>query len=280
MASFCGSCGTPAAGGRFCLKCGSPLAAASAPPQTAAPVNNVYGQPPKKSPVLKIVLISLMAVVFLGTAGAIGLVLYVKSRIHDKLAEVKDRTGVDVSGAFSSNAKGVTKNGCLLLSKDEAGSILGVTVVRAVGNQAGTSNEYCNYYADDKDLEKSRTAAAEDRRPMGSTNDPAQQMAQVEDMAKRMVASANDGSAPVLQITVNRGDAKAAALAFTTANALMGTKIVNVPGPWDQAVFGPMNSLLSMRKGDNGVMIDLRQIPKAHDKGLAMAKVIAGRIGD
>jgi hypothetical protein len=155
-----------------------------------------------------------------------------------------------------------------------------VTIVRAEGNEAGTGNEFCNYYADEKDLEKSRTAAAEDRRPQGSTGDFAQQMAQVEDMVKKMVASANNGSTPLLQVTVYRGDAKMATTSFTTANVLMGTKAPNEPGPWDQAVFGPMNSLLAMRKGDNGVMIDLRQISQAHEKGLAMAKAMANRIGE
>lgn len=285
MASFCGNCGTPATGGRFCLKCGSQLPAAGPPPlQSAVPPNNVYGQVPKKSPVLKIVLISLVAVLFIGAAGTVGLVLYIKSKVHDKLAQMKDQTGVDVSeqisSVFGNKVRRPTKDGCLLLTKDEAGSILGVTIVRTTGNEPGTSSEYCNYYADEKDLEKSRTAAAEDRLPTGRTDDAAQQLAQVEDMVKKMVASANNGSTPLLQVTVYRGDAQMAEATFATANVLMGTKVPSVPGPWDQAVFGPMNSLLSMRKGENGVLIDLRQIPQAHEKGLAMAKLIAGRIAD
>jgi hypothetical protein len=65
---------------------------------------------------------------------------------------------------------------------------------------------------------------------------------------------------------------------MNVAGALMGTKPESVPGPWDDAVFGPMNSTLTMRKGENGVMIDLRQIAHGRQKGLELAKAIAPQL--
>jgi hypothetical protein len=83
---------------------------------------------------------------------------------------------------------------------------------------------------------------------------------------------------PILSITIYRGDGKLSTSAFDTAGALMGYKAEHVKGPWDEGAFGPLNSTLTIRKGDDGAMIDLRQVPEGRAKGLALARVIARRL--
>lgn len=283
MANFCPNCGTAAGAGKFCPSCGKALGGAPAPPNaTVAPP--APAQAKTGSSFLKIVLVTLLLVAVVGFAAVVGLVYYAKTRVSARMAELKERTGFDlpaaVKGIQESQATGEKRDGCLLMSKTEAEHILGFALTRSDGSlRAGSQDEHCDYYPDAAALDQIRTKTAERfKAPAQGTSSLENGLAQAEAMTKGMVAGVNDGSAPILQFSVQRGDAKAASFGISAASALMGGKAERLPGPWDEAMFGPMNSTLMMRKGNNGVLIDLRQIPNGREKGLAMARLIAPRL--
>jgi hypothetical protein len=283
MPNFCPKCGAATGAAKFCPGCGSPLAAVQQP----QPAPQSVTQPlPKASGGggLKIILIVLALVAMVGFAALIGLAYYAKTRVSARMAELKQRTGIDlpaaVRSAQESTPTGERRDGCLLMSKDEAEKILGFALTRSDGNLTpGASDEHCDYYADPKALEEIRSKTVDEfKAPANTKQSPEAGLAQVEALTKGMVAGVNDGSAPILQISVHRGDAKAASFGMAAASRLMGVKPEHLTGPWEEAEFGPMNSMLTLRKGDNGVTIDLRQVPKGREKGLQMAKMIAPRL--
>ena len=77
-------------------------------------------------------------------------------------------------------------------------------------------------------------------------------MKEVEGLVKGIAAGMNDGSTPVLQVTIFRGGAQAAITAMNLGTALSGVKPEHVEGPWDEATIGLVNSMMTVRKGDNG----------------------------
>lgn len=294
MANFCGKCGAPAGNAKFCLQCGNPLqagqaAVAGGPAAYVAPGSASVGStlpPPtaraKSGSGLKIILIIFLVLIGLGMAGIVGGYYYVKHRVHQKMVELKARTGIDIPDAIesakSSKPSGERRDGCLLLNKEEAQHILGFALARVDGTLTGSQEEHCDYFADPsaRVVAKGQMTAA--LNAMTSKASQTGDLSNVENFVKSMGASANNGSVPVLQITVYRGDGKMATGAFNLGNRLMGTKPESVVGPWDEAIFGPMYSTLTVRKGNNGVMIDLRQIAHGRAKGIALAKVIAPRL--
>jgi len=229
------------------------------------------------------VLITLALIAIVGFAAVIGLAYYAKTRVSARMAELKQRTGIDLPAAVTSiqqsTPSGEKRDGCLLMSASEAEKILGFALTRSDGSfKPGAQDEHCDYYADPKALDEVRSKTVEGFKTATNSKESAEAgLAQAEALTKGMVAGVNDGSAPILQVTVHRGDAKAASFGITAASRLMGVKPEKITGPWDDAEFGPMDSILVVRKGDNGVSIDLRQVPKGREKGLQMARVIAPR---
>lgn len=298
MANFCVSCGNPVnPGAGFCQSCGARVGQAAAPaapiPQVQQPVPPPViaaqpGAPPppvnKSGSALKVILVAVFLFCAVGIAGVVGLYYYAKHKVQEKVAELKATTGVDLPAAIHTAANSpaaVARRGdpCALLSASEAQQIIGMNIVKAVANEGGTSDEACSYYADP---EASKAAADTDREKFrdlqNAKGSSPGDIKQVEDLVKSIGASANDGSTPILQITVFRGNGKMATAAFNIGSGLMGVKAERPTGPWDEAAFGPMNSTLTFRKGENGAMIDLRQIAQGHDRGLELAKLIASRL--
>jgi hypothetical protein len=134
MGSFCSSCGAVTGGGKFCPTCGSP--------QT--PVGAQVVNPPvtRGSPVLKIVLLSIAVLFLLGMIGAVRAFYYVKDRVHEEVAQIKHDSGLSDARARAQP----THAGCEILSREKAADILGVTVARAEGNEAGDAREFCKYW--------------------------------------------------------------------------------------------------------------------------------------
>ena len=52
----------------------------------------------------------------------------------------------------------------------------------------------------------------------------------------------------------------------------------DLAGIGDDALMGPMDSFLAFTKGQTEVQIDLTQVPKGRDKGVAIARTIAPRL--
>lgn len=294
MANFCVKCGGGLdAGAGFCRQCGSSVAAGQPPVQNAAPV---YNNPPPAAPLppatsggsaLKFLLIAFLIFAVLGVAGAVGAYYYIKGKAVEKMAEIKERTGVDVGSALekaahSKPSSGEKRDGCLMFSKEEAERILGAPLVRVSGRpSANESGEHCEYYATASAARASADQAAErlkDLQKSDSGNNDEVNLKKVEGLVKSMGAAMSDGSAPVLVITIYRGDAQAAILGMNLGVALGAMKTEKIPGPWDEAVMGPMNAFMTVRKGDNGAMIDLRMLPEGREKGLEIAKIVAAKL--
>ena len=113
MANFCVKCGGGLdTGAGFCRQCGSPVSAGQQPVQNAAPV---YNNPPPAAPLapatksgsaLKFLLIAFLIFAVLGVAGVVGVYYYVKGKAVEKMADFKERTGVDVGAALEKAARG------------------------------------------------------------------------------------------------------------------------------------------------------------------------------
>jgi hypothetical protein len=94
-------------------------------------------------------------------------------------------------------------------------------------------------------------------------------------LAKQISDSAKNR--PLLVVQVYRGNGAVPVFGIKTADRLTGGEIENVPGPWDEAYFAPQNAQFAVRKGGNAIMLDLTQVEKKRDVGIALAKeFIAG----
>ncbi len=167
MSRFCGKCGAPLPDGfRFCGSCGAgnqqqaspsqprpfqpvaqPVAPQPAPPAAAAAKSS--------SPWLKIVLVTFI-IVFACGAVAVGGVIYVLHKVSQKaheysrevLGETPSTAPVTSSGgsagvgAHAGASAAVTGDPCLLLSKQEVGQAIGVSIVETTPADGG-----CSYLA-------------------------------------------------------------------------------------------------------------------------------------
>src|SRR5205085_1171602 len=162
MANFCAKCGGALdPGASFCKQCGAQVAAGepgipnlqpnqpppmmNQPPAYAPPP--VYGAPQAPLPpptsggsFFKFLLIAFFVIAALGVAGAVGVYYFAKS----KVAELKDRTGVDLAAALESASKtrasrtsSEQRDGCQMLTKEEAERINGVPIARMDGSSRG-----------------------------------------------------------------------------------------------------------------------------------------------
>ena len=171
MASFCGSCGSPVGGqSEFCGNCGaragqSPPQPAAGVPAAAAPAAGSSGK------ALRMILIGVGVLFALGVLSVAG--IYFTARHYVKIAE--NVTGVKAGDVVSSiresaarssdGAKESKRDGCLLLSKEEASAILGVQVERVDGKPNDReSGEHCDFFVkpetNQQNLDKFKQAAA------------------------------------------------------------------------------------------------------------------------
>jgi hypothetical protein len=276
MASFCGTCGTPTGGAKFCPKCGSPQTitgqAAYTPAKTARAKSGF--------PALKAVFIILAAMILLGIAGVVGALYWAKGRVEEiahssgaaNLRDGATRWREAVSSAAHAQP---TEAGCKLLDKQRVSGLLGSTVARAEGNDAGDLKEYCNYWSNESDSNGDSKKAIEEH--PASSRDGAATLDDLQDLAKN-ISIADNAHKPLLAVQVFRGTAKVALLSLKTASLFAGQKQRSIDGPWDEAYFGPFDALLFVRKGDNGLMLDLHHVSQSREKALALARAMVGDI--
>jgi hypothetical protein len=103
----------------------------------------------------------------------------------------------------------------------------------------------------------------------------------MEDLVKGIGGLAASGDAPYLTVTVSWENARAALSvlkAVIAGNSPGVTTTENLTGIGDEALMGPVDSFLAFVKGQTEVQIDLSQIPKGRDKGVAIARTIAPRL--
>ena len=307
MATFCTNCGAPLGDGAgFCIKCGTPRPGAPAPaprpmypppPPAYAPPPQSYASAPAQtvaarsgSGALKIVLIVVGVLVVLGAIGIFSAV-YVAYRVKSKVTQEAARRGVDLS-AFSSSAgyQGRLPDACSLLTKDEASEIVGVTIERTEEH-----GHRCDYYtpavsqAEQQERIKKSVEEIQARSKEHSAADAAAsagdaaKLAQetgMADLTKTLAAGANDGSAPYFSIEVNEnGRAAIATMKIAMGAVSAGVKTTeSLSGIGDEALMGPMDSMLVFTKNGLGVQIDLRQMPRGRERAIAMAQHILPRL--
>jgi hypothetical protein len=269
MSNFCAVCGASIGGGKFCPKCGNPQGAAPSRPAQAA-----FAPAKRGSPTIKAVFIILACMLALGVAGTVGALYWAKGKVEE-LAHSTNASSF--REAISSAAKSQpTQAGCDLISKERVAQIIGAPVARAEGNDAGEVKEFCNYWSE-------KTPPGEDSKKISgdshdsSLKDAPATLKDLQDLANSISASAH-GHNPLLGVQVFRGTAKLALISLKTANLFSGQKQRSIDGPWDEAYFGPYDSLLFVRKGDNGFMLDLKRVPQPREKGVELANVLVSGI--
>jgi hypothetical protein len=253
MSNFCASCGAATGGGKFCPKCGSPQAD-GAPSISQSPY-----APPRKSPVLKIVLVTLALLFVLGIAAAVKGYYFLKDRVLEAKQELAH---------MKSSPAEPTQAGCEILSKEKVAEILDTTVAQSKGNRAGDFMEYCKYYAKaqtdaDRDGDGDKSDASKNSEPS---------LQDLESLAKKISTAADDR--PLVYAQIYRGNASPPVIAIKTVGRLSGNDEANIPGPWDEAYFGPKDSVLAVRKGSNGVVLTLTIRDKRRETALELAKAI------
>lgn len=297
MASFCGSCGT-AVGGQsgFCGNCGARAGQAAPQPAAAAPGIAVTPPAAAKSSGLKWVLIAVGVLFALGVFSVAG--MYFAARRYVTIAE--NVTGVKAGDVVSSirnaakHSTGTTesnRDGCLLLSKEEASAILEIQVERVDGKpNEQESGEHCDFFVKpesiEQNLEKLKQAAEVVRAEPNSEAKPNQLPPGAMDMLKTLhrgvIEGAMNGDAPYIRLTVERENGKLAFTAFQLADKLGGGDLTgggSEPlGVGDKAAMGLGDSRLCVVKGNSALTLDLSQVTGARAKGVAMAKTILTRL--
>src|ERR1019366_8566612 len=171
------------------------------------------------------------------------------------------------------DARTEKRDGCLLLTKDEASAILGIEVIRADGKPDGQqSGEHCSFFVKPGSVETDagRLKASVDaiHGESGSNGDsvPPNVIDVSKNMARRAVEAEKNGEAPY----------------FGVANRLSGVDLVGKPaeplGVGDQATMGIGESLMCVVKGDVAITLDFTQVTGARSKGIALAKTILPRL--
>ncbi len=298
MPTFCVACGAPLTGpAEFCGKCG---ARAGHAPSASSQVTPVPIQPvskPAGGSVLKIALIVVGVLFVLGVLSAGG--IYYAARSYVKLAE--NVTGLnagdvvnsirDAANHPASSASGSAKDGCALLSKEEASAILGLEVERIDGKpNEHESGEHCDYFVKpetiEENAEKLKQAAAAILPNISTPQEgqlPPGAMDMIKTMHRGVIEAAGNGEAPYFGFTVERENGKLACTALGIANRLGGGDLVNGGtaeplGVGDQAVMGMGDSRLCVARGGASITFDLSQVLGGRAKGIALAKTMLPRL--
>jgi len=285
MPRFCVHCGAPQTeGASFCQSCGKPLQPQTAPVPTASPAP----AKPGSSSLLKFVLIAFAVIALLGMISVAG-VIYAGYRLKNKVEQSAKDHGINLHDLASSpNNTGRHLDPCALLTKEEAEQVLKTPIVRA--DRAG---EVCSYYTKPLSAEErqanvqkafeelQKKAPAADSRPAESTSEQVRESG-IGDLARQIAGAANDGSAPLFTVTYTE-NGKQQIAAMKIAIGAVGGKLASesleeLRGIGDEAILGPMDSMLVIEKNGAGVSIDMRQLPKAKQLAIAMARRIVPRM--
>jgi len=246
---------------------------------------------------MKTVLI-LAAVLFvvvgiMATAGLVYVGYRVKNRIEKEAAALRHDTSrpAPASVAAAAEAPGHVE-ACSLLSKEEASQILGVAVERTQWEE-GRGESTCQYFVKPRSQEERMGSLADAFKAVakgGATPEPEVKASEaynvsrqtgMDDLAKGIGGLAAPADAPYLAVRVSWENARQgmSILKGTIAANSAGVQTTeNLQGIGDEAFMGPMDTMLVFVKGEAGVQIDLSQIPKGRDKGVAIARTIAARL--
>jgi len=322
MAKFCGKCGSPLNDTAvFCGGCGSPVPAAQAPVQTTTVVANqpapafspipgyvpgpvAVAPPIKKSNTLLKVVVVLVVLLFVGGALALGGLWYAAQKIKEKAnaAEAQTPGLASVMGAVGGLAKSVATSSddsptefkgdpCRFLSTQEVSQAVGVTVIRAEGEDGN-----CSYIAkgDPADMTakhmSSMVAGLAGPSMDAKTQKTIQGLAgglfkQQESQDKGLSAEAAKGEVPVLGISFTVGNAEAqmklnrSSFKYVTggAGSAASSGTGDLDGIGDEAYLAG-GSMLMVRKGETIARFLYTGCPCSTDNIKPLAKLAASRM--
>ena len=288
---FCQKCGAQLTG-TFCTQCGA-AAAQTEPPMQSAPAPQLHPPSATSRSGGKILFVVLAVLTFLGVAFA-GTVWYG----WHKVKQTDASNGIDLSGlADSGAASGRRLDACQLLTKEDLGQILNLTIERSEGTGPSTHST-CRYYssaAQKRGTDEAAAALKKLQDAADSKDSPAQQDEAVRDL-ENMVRSIGGAAAgatngEVLTIEVDSETAKAAMAGFRLGSGLSAAVVTgdakpaareffyeDVNGIGDEAAFGPLASLLMFRKSDVSVKLDARTLPSGRETEIAIAQRILAKL--
>jgi hypothetical protein len=218
---------------------------------------------------------------------------------HRYVTMAEDLTGVkagdvvhsirEAANHSSHDARTEKRDGCLLLTKDEASAILGIEVIKVDGKpDEQQSGEHCSFFVKPGSVEANAGRLKESmdaiRGESGSKGDsvPPNVIDVSKNMARGAVEAARNGEAPYFGFAVERENGKIACSALGIANRLSGVDLVGKPaeplGVGDQATMGIGESQMCVVKGDVAITLDFTQVTGARSKGIALAKTILPRL--
>ena len=245
----------------------------------------------------KVLIIAAVLVVVMGILATAGL-LYVGYRVKNHIEQQAAALRPDASRpsparvAAAAEGTGHRVEACSLLSKEEASQILGVAVERTQAKEA-SGESTCQYFVKPRSQQQ-RTASVADAfmkiAKGGATPEPevkaneaykVSRQTGMDDLAKGIGGLVAPADAPYLAVRVSWENARqgTSILKGTIAGNSAGVQTTeNLPGIGDEAFLGPMDTMLAFVKGETGVQIDLSQVPKGRDKGVAIARTIVPRL--
>jgi hypothetical protein len=289
MAGFCGSCGAPLKDqSGFCGGCG----ARAGQQPVAAPV---AAKSSSGGSALKVVLVVVGVLFVLGVLSIGG--MYYMAHRYVRMAE--DLTGMKASDVAQSireaanhsshDARAEKRDGCLLLSKDEASAILGIEVIKVSGKpDEQQSGEHCSFFVkpgsaeDNAERVKTSTDSIRDQSASNGDSVPAAIFDISKNLARAAVEAERNGEAPYFGYTVERENGRIACAGLGIANGLSGVDQLTKPeeplAVGDHSSMGIGESMMCVEKGGVAVTFDFTQVTSARHKGIALAKAILPRL--
>jgi hypothetical protein len=195
--------------------------------------------------------------------------------MKDRVERVAREYGVDSSGPRGPSAHRVDV--CSLLTKEEAAEIIGVPIERV---EPAGPNE-CRYFGQAPSQEDREKAIEDARHKLEESKGDEPDMKAAENMTKNVLGGMANGAGPSFSVKVDweGGHAAVKAMKMTMGAIAGNAKLAqSVPGLGDEAVLGPMNSMLLCAKGDTAIFIDLRMLPNGRERGIDIAKRVLSRL--
>jgi hypothetical protein len=245
----------------------------------------------------KVLIIAALLFVVMGimaTAGLIYVGYRVKNRIEKEAASLRHDGSrpAPVTVAAAAEVTGHRVDACSLLTKEEASQILDVAVERTQAKEA-SGQSTCQYFAKARSQQEKMASLANAFTAIakgGATPEPQVKANEaykigrqsgMDDLVKGIGGLAAPTGAAYLTVTVSweNGRQAMSVLKGVIAGNSAGVQTTeSLAGIGDEALVGPVDSFLAFVKGQTEVQIDLSQIPKGRDKGVAIARTIAPRL--
>jgi hypothetical protein len=248
---------------------------------------------------MKIVLIVVGVMLVFGVLSVAG--MYYAAHRYIRMAE--NITGIkagdvvdsihDAANRSTRGAKEPKRDGCALLSREEASAILGIEVERVDGKpDEQESGEHCNFFVKPqtvaKNLQEFKQSTEALKNAPNSPVQPNQLTAGVEDIVKTYTRGLSegmgDGKTPYFGFTVERENGKLTYTAFQMARRLSGVEALSgkeAQSPLDvgdQAIMGIGDAQMCVVKGHSSITLNLTQVTGGRAKGVSLARKILDRL--